>query len=65
VSTNEGQVLAPMATLVSTTNTIIHERLRTVQTLLDGEIDPRRPDTTLGKAIATITGATITGLLDP
>lgn len=56
VGTNDGQVLAPVATLVATTDRVIHERLKTVQTLLDGEIDPRRPDTTLGKAIATITG---------
>jgi hypothetical protein len=60
VGTNDGQVLAPLATAVTTTDTVIRERLAAVHTLFDGHIDPRRTDSTLGKALHDI--ATI---LDP
>jgi len=53
VSAKDG-VLAPIVGAVGTTEKLLKEKLLAVQTLLDKEIDPRRPDTTLGKALATI-----------
>lgn len=53
VSAKDG-VLAPIVGAVGTTEKLLKEKLLAVQTLLDKEIDPRRPDTTLGKALTTI-----------
>jgi hypothetical protein len=60
VGTKEGQVLAPIAATVTTTDRVIRDRLTAVHTLFDGHIDPRRSDTTLGRALAAIQA-----LLDP
>lgn len=54
LGTDDGQVLAPIKTAILGTEKLIKERMAAVQTLLDKEIDPRRTDTTLGKALATI-----------
>jgi hypothetical protein len=60
VGTEKGQVLAPLAATVATTDKIIREKLTAVHSLFDGHIDPRRADTTLGRALHTITT-----ILDP
>jgi len=60
IGTKDGQVLAPLAALVGTTEKVVKEKLAAVAEMLDKEIDPRRGDSKLGRALGTI-GA----LLDP
>jgi hypothetical protein len=60
VGTKDGQLLAPIAATVATTDKVIRERLTAVHNLFDGHIDPRRTDSTLGKALHSIAS-----ILDP
>ncbi len=54
MGTEDGQVLAPIKQAVASTHVLITQRLADVRRLLDEEIDPRKPETTLGRAIAAI-----------
>ncbi|MEE9296699.1 MAG: hypothetical protein V3W34_17280 [Phycisphaerae bacterium] len=60
MGTKEGQVLAPVAALIGTTEKVLKDRLAAVNELLARDLDPGRTDSTLGKALGKIAG-----LLDP
>ena len=60
MGTKEGQVLAPVATLINTTEKVLKDRITAVNDLLAKDLDPGRTDSTLGKALGKIAG-----LLDP
>lgn len=51
LGTEDGQALAPVATLVAQADRILREKVREVHTLLNDHIDPRRSDSTLGCAL--------------
>lgn len=51
IGTKDGQVLAPIASSVASTDKVIRDRLAAVHALFDGHIDPRRTDSTLGRAL--------------
>lgn len=60
IGTAEGQVLAPVQTLVSEVSRASNERLKEVRDLLSDNIDPAKDTSILGKALHTIRD-----LLDP
>jgi hypothetical protein len=60
IGVKDGQVLAPVLAMVNRLDSVTKERVSSVQKLLNDEIDPRRQDSTLGKALATISA-----LFDP
>jgi len=60
IGTGEGQVLAPVQTLVAEVSKGASEKIKEVKDLLSKEIDPRDENTTLGKALRTLRD-----LLDP
>jgi hypothetical protein len=51
---SDGQVLAPIRTMVETTSTALTERLNGVKDLLTNGIDPDRSTSTLGRALAEL-----------
>lgn len=50
-----GQLLAPMATIVSTTEKVLKARLDSIHDFLRKEIDPSKAGSTLGRSIKAIT----------
>jgi hypothetical protein len=54
LGSKKGKVLAPVVTTVTSAERVVKEKLSDVQKLLNGQIDPRRRDGALGKAIAEI-----------
>jgi hypothetical protein len=55
IGAKDGQVLAPVATFVGTTERILKDRLAAVEEVFQKEIDPGRGDSTLGRAVGKIT----------
>jgi hypothetical protein len=51
---SDGQVLAPIRTMVETTSTALTERLNGVKELLTDSIDPGRSTSTLGQALSQL-----------
>lgn len=60
LGTSEGQVLAPVKTLIDSVSTTTGERLQEVRKLLADEIDPAKETSTLGRALQKLRD-----LLDP
>ncbi len=60
IGTSEGQVLAPIHTLVNEVSKTTTDRLKEVRDLLSQEIDPAKETTTLGKVLRDLRN-----LLDP
>ncbi len=60
IGTGEGQVLAPLQSLVGEVSRAAAEKIKDVKSLLDQEIDPSRESSTLGRALRTVRD-----LLDP
>lgn len=60
VGVEEGQVLAPIKSIVSDTSKALLDRVTEVKELLSEEVDPSKETTTLGKALRTLRD-----LLDP
>ncbi|HXX75398.1 MAG TPA: hypothetical protein VEI50_09730 [Nitrospiraceae bacterium] len=60
IGTGEGQVLAPVQSLVAEVSRGASDKIQEVKNLLSQEIDPRDENTTLGKALRTLRD-----LLDP
>lgn len=60
LGTEEGQVLAPVKSLVTEVKTATTDRLKEVQTLLAQEIDPSKEGSTINKALGQLKN-----LLDP
>jgi hypothetical protein len=56
IGNQDGQVLAPISALINTTDKVLRDKLALMQNLLDGQLAPRRTDTTLGNALASISG---------
>jgi hypothetical protein len=54
LGTSDGQVLAPIRTMVETTSTALTERLNGVKDLLTENIDPERSTSTLGRALSQL-----------
>jgi hypothetical protein len=51
LGTGEGQVLAPVQTLINNASNILQDRIKDVRELLEHEMDPAKETTTLGKAL--------------
>lgn len=60
IGVGNGQVLAPVAAVVATTEKVLKDRLAAVQDLLVKDIDPSKSDGKLGRVLGTIAA-----LLDP
>jgi len=60
IGTENGQVLAPVKSLIETSSAATKTRLEEVKSLLSGELDPKNATSTLGLALSKITT-----LLDP
>jgi len=56
LGTKDGQVLAPVAALIGTTEKVLTDKLASVHELLSKDLDPGRTDSTLGRALANIAG---------
>jgi hypothetical protein len=54
VGADDGQVLAPIKTVVSEVSITLNDRIREVKDLLSGEIDPAKETTVLGKALRSL-----------
>lgn len=54
LGTGDGQALAPVATLVGSTEKLLKERLQQVESLLNDHIDPRSSDSTLGAILGSL-----------
>lgn len=54
VGVDEGQVLAPLKSIVNDTSKVLAERVKEVKDLLSQEVDPSKETTTLGKALKTL-----------
>src|SRR5207249_123558 len=51
IGSKDGQLLAPVRGLVEQASTTLQLRLKDVRELLDGELDPSRSTSTLGRAL--------------
>ncbi len=60
IGTAEGQVLAPIQSLVNEVSRAATDKIKEVKALLDQEIDPSRESSTLGRSLRTVKD-----LLDP
>lgn len=60
LGTGEGQALYPVRSLIENVKTVLEQRVETVSKLLEDDIDPRKPSSTLGAALQQLKE-----LLDP